>query len=100
MSRTARGAAALFGSYLAGGNFPVALTLLVVAGLRMYAPYFALVSELAPAGVAGAAVALVNFLGARVPSPARTSSDGCAAPSWGTREGSVSWPSARSSPRR
>ncbi len=63
----AAGALALFGSYLAGGNFPLALTLLVVAGLCMYAPYgpyFALVSELAPAGVSGAAVALVNSLGA------------------------------------
>ncbi|SCK52336.1 MFS transporter [Streptomyces sp. WMMB 322] len=61
------GALALFGSYLAGPNFPLALTLLVVAGLCMYAPYgpyFAFVSELAPAGVAGAAVAAVNSFGA------------------------------------
>lgn len=61
------GGLALFGSYTAGPNFPLALTLLVVAGLCMYAPYgpyFALVSELAPAGVSGAAVALVNSLGA------------------------------------
>jgi len=61
------GALALFGSYLAGTNFPVALALLVVAGLCMYAPYgpyFALVSELAPAGVAGAAIAAVNSFGA------------------------------------
>lgn len=61
------GALALFASYLAGDNFPLALTLLVVAGLCMYAPYgpyFALVSELAPAGVAGAAVAAVNSFGA------------------------------------
>ncbi|MBO8198367.1 MFS transporter [Streptomyces smyrnaeus] len=61
------GALALFGSYLAGPHFPLALTLLVVAGLCMYAPYgpyFALVSELAPAGVAGAAVACVNSFGA------------------------------------
>lgn len=63
----AAGALALFASYLAGSNFPLALTLLVVAGLCMYAPYgpyFALVSELAPAGVAGAAVAAVNSFGA------------------------------------
>ncbi|WP_314173141.1 MFS transporter [Streptomyces winkii] len=61
------GAAALFASYLAGANFPLALTLLTVAGLCMYAPYgpyFAFVSELAPAGVAGAAVAAVNSFGA------------------------------------
>lgn len=63
----AAGALALFGSYLAGSDFPLALGLLIVAGLCMYAPYgpyFALVSELAPAGVAGAAIALVNSLGA------------------------------------
>ncbi|MFC4496955.1 MFS transporter [Streptomyces ovatisporus] len=61
------GALALYASYLAGSNFPLAMTLLVVAGLCMYAPYgpyFALVSELAPAGVAGAAVAAVNSFGA------------------------------------
>ncbi|MFG2827469.1 MFS transporter [Streptomyces sp. NPDC048434] len=63
----AAGALALLGSYAAGSHFPLALALLVVAGLCMYAPYgpyFALVSELAPAGVSGAAVALVNSLGA------------------------------------
>jgi MFS family permease len=61
------GALALFAAYLAGANFPLALTLLTVAGLCMYAPYgpyFAFVSELAPAGVAGAAVAAVNSFGA------------------------------------
>ncbi|WP_070014382.1 MFS transporter [Streptomyces nanshensis] len=61
------GALALFGSYLAGPHFALALTLLTVAGLCMYAPYgpyFAFVSELAPAGVAGAAVAAVNSFGA------------------------------------
>ncbi|SCK53480.1 Sugar phosphate permease [Streptomyces sp. WMMB 714] len=61
------GAVALYASYLSGSNFPLAMTLLVVAGLCMYAPYgpyFALVSELAPAGVAGAAVAAVNSFGA------------------------------------
>ncbi|MEV8567593.1 MFS transporter [Streptomyces sp. NPDC051322] len=63
----AAGAVALGCSYAAGSNFPLAFTLLIVAGLCMYAPYgpyFALVSELAPAGVSGAAVALVNSLGA------------------------------------
>ncbi|MFD0060230.1 MFS transporter [Streptomyces sp. NPDC056690] len=61
------GGLALFGSYAAGSHFPVALALLVVAGLCLYAPYgpyFALVSTLAPAGVSGAAVALVNSFGA------------------------------------
>ncbi|MET8022010.1 MFS transporter [Streptomyces decoyicus] len=63
----AAGALALVGSYAAGTHFPLALTLLVIAGLCMYAPYgpyFALVSELAPSGVSGAAVALVNSFGA------------------------------------
>ncbi|WP_051095082.1 MFS transporter [Streptomyces sp. LaPpAH-108] len=63
----AGGGLALLASYAAGGNFPLALTLLVVAGLCLYAPYgpyFALVSTLAPPGVAGAAVALVNSFGA------------------------------------
>ncbi|MEV6792181.1 MFS transporter [Streptomyces sp. NPDC051320] len=63
----AAGAVALGCSYAAGSDFPLAFTLLIVAGLCMYAPYgpyFALVSELAPAGVSGAAVALVNSLGA------------------------------------
>ncbi|MGV9890229.1 MFS transporter [Streptomyces sp. NPDC003395] len=61
------GSLALLGSYAAAGHFPLALTLLVVAGLCLYAPYgpyFALVSALAPPGVSGAAVALVNSLGA------------------------------------
>ncbi|WP_405477706.1 MFS transporter [Streptomyces sp. NBC_00009] len=61
------GGLALFGSYAAGSHFPVALALLVVAGLCLYAPYgpyFALVSTLAPAGVSGAAVAMVNSFGA------------------------------------
>ncbi|WP_263172548.1 MFS transporter [Streptomyces sp. SCSIO ZS0520] len=61
------GGLALFGSWAAGSAFPLAFALLVVAGLCLYAPYgpyFALVSALAPPGVAGAAVALVNSLGA------------------------------------
>ncbi|WP_328540538.1 MFS transporter [Streptomyces sp. NBC_00344] len=63
----AAGAVALGCSYAAGSDFPLAFALLIVAGLCMYAPYgpyFALVSELAPAGVSGAAVALVNSFGA------------------------------------
>ncbi|MFD8808715.1 MFS transporter [Streptomyces sp. NPDC059597] len=63
----AGGGLALLASYAAGDDFPLALTLLVVAGLCLYAPYgpyFALVSTLAPPGVAGAAVALVNSFGA------------------------------------
>ncbi|WP_086723487.1 MFS transporter [Streptomyces carpinensis] len=61
------GGLALLASYAAGDHFPVALALLVVAGLCLYAPYgpyFALVSALAPPGIAGAAVALVNSFGA------------------------------------
>ncbi|MGW0086973.1 MFS transporter [Streptomyces sp. NPDC003393] len=61
------GGLALLASYAAGDHFPVALALLVVAGLCLYAPYgpyFALVSTLAPPGIAGAAVALVNSFGA------------------------------------
>ncbi|MER6065457.1 MFS transporter [Streptomyces sp. NPDC001792] len=61
------GGLALLASYAAGGHFPLALALLVVAGLCLYAPYgpyFALVTALAPPGIAGAAVALVNSFGA------------------------------------
>ncbi|MER8033418.1 MFS transporter [Streptomyces bauhiniae] len=61
------GGLALLGSYAAGDDFPLALTLLVVAGVCLYAPYgpyFALVTTLAPPGIAGAAVALVNSFGA------------------------------------
>ncbi|MGW8380822.1 MFS transporter [Streptomyces sp. ODS28] len=61
------GGLALFASWAAGSHFPLAFALLAVAGLCMYAPYgpyFALVSELAPAGVAGAAIACVNSFGA------------------------------------
>ncbi|MFJ3639297.1 MFS transporter [Streptomyces sp. NPDC090108] len=61
------GGAALLASYAAAGDFPLALALLVVAGLCLYAPYgpyFALVTTLAPPGIAGAAVALVNSFGA------------------------------------
>lgn len=63
----AAGGLALFASYAAGANFPLAFALLVVAGLCLYAPYgpyFALIAELAPAGVSGAAIACVNSFGA------------------------------------
>ncbi|MEU3713419.1 MFS transporter [Streptomyces catenulae] len=63
----ATGGVALFGSYLAGDRFVLAFALLVVAGACLYAPYgpfFALISSLAPAGISGAAVAMVNSFGA------------------------------------
>jgi sugar phosphate permease len=63
----AGGGLALLASYAAGSHFPLALALLVVAGLCLYAPYgpyFALVTALAPPGIAGAAIALVNSFGA------------------------------------
>nr|WP_186000426.1 MFS transporter [Streptomyces benahoarensis] len=61
------GGLALFGSYAAGSRFPLAFAMLVVAAACLYAPYgpfFALVSSLAPAGISGAAVAMVNSFGA------------------------------------
>ncbi|GHF78107.1 MFS transporter [Streptomyces thermodiastaticus] len=61
------GGLALAASYAAGDHFPLALALLTVAGLCLYAPYgpyFAFVTSLAPPGIAGAAIALVNSLGA------------------------------------
>jgi sugar phosphate permease len=62
------GAAALYGSYLVGsGRFWFAYALLIVAGAAMYAPYgpyFAFIPEFLPQNVAGAAIALVNSLGA------------------------------------
>ena len=61
------GAAALLGSYLAGGDFPLAYALLIVAGAAMYAPYgpyFAHLTEVAPREVRGTAVAVVNSFGA------------------------------------
>ncbi|HEY6962156.1 MAG TPA: MFS transporter [Gaiellaceae bacterium] len=62
------GAAAFFASYLVGtGHFWWSFALLVVAGAAMYAPYgpyFAFVPEFLPQNVAGAAMALVNSVGA------------------------------------
>lgn len=61
------GAVALYGSYLAEPGFAGSFVLLIVAGLCLYAPYgpyFALVSEIAPATARGATIALVNSAGA------------------------------------
>ncbi|WAH41126.1 MFS transporter [Alicyclobacillus fastidiosus] len=62
------GAVAFYGSYLLGdSNFWLSFVLLVIAGGAMYAPYgsfFAIVPELLPRNVAGAAMALVNGMGA------------------------------------
>ncbi len=61
-------AVAFYGSYLLGPDrFWPSFVLLVVAGAAMYAPYgpyFALIPELVPQGVAGASMALVNSFGA------------------------------------
>jgi sugar phosphate permease len=48
-------------------HFWLAFTLLCLAGLSMYAPYgpfFALITEILPANVAGSAIALINSFGA------------------------------------
>jgi sugar phosphate permease len=62
------GAIAFYGSYLVGtSNFWLSFVLLVIAGGAMYAPYgpfFAIIPELLPRNVAGAAMALINSLGA------------------------------------
>ena len=62
------GALAFYGSYLAGtSHFWWSFFLLVIAGGAMYAPYgpfFALITEVLPANVAGGAIALVNSFGA------------------------------------
>lgn len=62
------GALAFYSSYLlAGENFWISFVLLVVAGGAMYTPYgpfFASLTELIPATVAGGAIALVNSCGA------------------------------------
>jgi MFS family permease len=63
----ALGGLALYGSYLVESSFATSFTLLVVAGLCLYAPYgpyFALVSEVAPEEARGASIALVNSVGA------------------------------------
>ena len=62
------GAVAFYSSYLVGpGNFPLSFSLLLVAGLGMYAPYgpfFAMISEILPENVSGGAIALINSFGA------------------------------------
>ncbi|HYZ17536.1 MAG TPA: MFS transporter [Candidatus Acidoferrum sp.] len=62
------GALAFYVSYALGpGHFALSYTALIVAGAAMYAPYgpfFAIVPELLPRNVAGAAVAFINSAGA------------------------------------
>ena len=62
------GAIAFYTSYLVGAqNFWLSFVLLVIAGSAMYAPYgpfFAVITEILPANVAGGAIALINSLGA------------------------------------
>jgi sugar phosphate permease len=61
-------AVAFYGSYLLGGDhYWLSFVLLIIAGGAMYAPYgpfFALIQELLPRNVAGAATALINGFGA------------------------------------
>jgi len=62
------GAIAFYCSYLVGTyNFWVSFALLSVAGIAMYIPYgpfFALITEILPANVAGVSIALINSFGA------------------------------------
>jgi sugar phosphate permease len=55
-------------SYLTGPHhFWLSFALLSLAGMAMYAPYgpfFALITEMLPANVAGGAIALINSFGA------------------------------------
>ncbi|SFQ03793.1 MFS transporter [Parafilimonas terrae] len=59
---------AFYGSYLIGtSNFWMSFTLLVIAGMMMYAPYgpfFAIITEILPANVTAGAIALINSFGA------------------------------------
>jgi sugar phosphate permease len=59
---------AFYCSYLNGTtNFWLSFTLLSIAGMAMYAPYgpfFAILTEILPANVAGGAIALINSFGA------------------------------------
>jgi len=61
-------AIAFYFSYLTGtGNFWLSFVLLSIAGMAMYTPYgpfFAIMTEILPANVAGVALALVNSFGA------------------------------------
>src|SRR6476620_9663357 len=62
------GAVAFYCSYLVGTyNFWLSFALLSVAGIAMYIPYgpfFALITEILPANVAGVSIALINSFGA------------------------------------
>jgi len=62
------GAIAFYCSYLIGlDNFWLSFVLLVIAGAAMYAPYgpfFAIIPEVLPHNVSGAAMALINSFGA------------------------------------
>ena len=61
-------ALAFYGSYLLGStHFWPSFVLLTIAGAMMYAPYgpyFAYLSEVLPANVAGGAIAMINSMGA------------------------------------
>lgn len=61
-------AIAFYGSYLAGtDHFWTAFILLCIAGMTMYMPYgpfWATITEILPANVAGVSMALINSLGA------------------------------------
>lgn len=62
------GAIAFYSSYLVGPNhFWVSFALLSIAGMTMYIPYgpfWAIITEILPANVAGVSMALINSLGA------------------------------------
>lgn len=62
------GAITFYCSYLVGThNFWVSFALLSIAGMAMYTPYgpfFAVITEILPANVAGGAIALINSFGA------------------------------------
>jgi len=62
------GTGAFYASYAVGrGDFGLSFVLLIIAGGAMYAPdgpYFALIPELLPADVAGAAMGAINAFGA------------------------------------
>jgi sugar phosphate permease len=62
------GAAAFYASYALGAShFWASFVLLVIAGAAMYTPfgpYFAWIAEVLPANVSGAAIAMINGMGA------------------------------------
>lgn len=62
------GAVCFYGSFLTGTHhFWLSFALLCLAGMAMYTPYgpfFALITEILPANVAGGAIALINSFGA------------------------------------